>query len=380
MSLNALAGFLCSHPCCWNYEEKILSPHSYINLNKFLWRGIKFPEARADRFENDVEHGVFHGLMTFLVACILDDSLAAKLSSHISQYNENTIRIKHGGEFSKSFFEDRIKTAKTSFGVISKDLKIIPSCLFHDSYKCIFDEHDHAIKLRSYFPDLEESTYHHSNPDKSLSKTLLVRSDRAELMRYKDHHKWVDYDKIFCSTSDDIKRQIEVFYCKIRPVLEKAYEFRRERWIRHGIEKEVLKYEFGPMYPSYIFGFDKNFVIGAETEKKEYWSVHLGLGPDFKCFNNKSIHPWDKVQGKITLQEYKHFTGNELYPCSIRDHLMAKGSLPLNKWIFTHDSLNDAELSRLLESDLKMAYNSILQKTMFSLSKIIDLFYGLKIK
>ena len=90
------------------------------------------------------------------------------------------------------------------------ELKIIPSCLFHDAYRTVFTKDRHDVKLREYFPNLDESTYQHSNPDHE--KSILIKSDRVELLRYNDFNDWVNLSTVFEDIPEDKDELIYLFY------------------------------------------------------------------------------------------------------------------------------------------------------------------------
>lgn len=384
-ALDSLLSFMCSRPCCYDSADS-LSPHSYVNLNRFMWSGEKFSEEAIKDFEEDTEHGIFHGVMTFLMATLIDDTLIERIEDGVKKCNENVLREKHGGGFSKNFHEERFDMAQKCYEDALANLKIVPSCLFHDAYKCIFDSENHDAELRKYFTLLEEATYCHSLPPKKYRDSLLVRADRVELFRYKNHKEWARERVIFNGLSKSKINKIKLFYNKVRPALEKAYRRRKERWIRHGVEGDILNYEFKDGYPSSIIGFwgTKNgsqVVLGSKEEGRKYWSVEIGLGAINDCFSSKEFNSsYEKLQGKLTMSEYKHFTGEELYSCILRDHLVATGKAPLHKWIFNHKGLSEKELERVLKADIKICSEQLLEKLLRVINKIINLFYAMKAK
>ena len=386
-SLEQLSGFMCSRACCYDYGDDIkTSPHSYVNINKFIFEGNKFTEESIGKFENDIEHGVFHGVMTYLISTILDENINKNLKHDILEYHEHKVRAEND---SNVFLNKRFEVSLDCYNNELDKFKIIPSCIFHDAYRVMIHHDNHDLKLKQYFPNLLNETYHHTNPYGVYETSLIVRSDRIELLRYSDYNKWVDIKLIFNNIPQYKIDLIKLFYSTIRPALEKAYQFRNNRWIRHGLECDIETFKFKNMYPSEYLGFwgekkGVKMVLGSTDSSKKYWSIELGKGPLNDCFT-KRLRPdfrpsYELLQGKIPLREFKSNPENNLYPCIIRDHLVASGESPTNDWIFTHHKLTDIELNNVISSNLKVCSESLLKKTIKCTSKIVDLFYALKVK
>lgn len=390
-SLEHLTGFICSSPCCYDEHIWDSSPHSYVNLNRFMWEGKGFSAEGIDKFESDIEHGVFHGLMTYLIATILDSNLVPKLQKEINNGHEGNINR------DKDFLQSRFRLAKESNSICLSELKVIPSCLFHDAYRTIFAKNEHDKKLREYFPNLDESTYQHSNP--SDGKSILVKSDRVELLRYNDFNVWVNLSTVFEDIPEDKIELIYLFYLKIRPALEKCYTGRNKRWIRHGLEADITKFDFKESYPTEYLGFwnqkkDTKIVLGSPNKLKanNFWSVEIGNGPLNGCFTRerckykdvskltfmKETPLHEKLQGKIPMDTFKSFKGNSLHPCIFRDHLVAHGECPIEEWAFTYTDLSPEEFEFAVESDISLCSEELLDRTLNVTSKIIDLMHALK--
>lgn len=369
-ALDALISFTCSRPCC-KPDTDICSPHAYANLNRFMWDGKKFPYSTE--FENDLEHGIFHGVMTYLIATILDKHLIDNIDHCVNYYNEDRLRKKYNGDIPVGFHEERMMVAKEAYGMLS----IIPGLLFHDAYKVMFDSKNHDAKLKSYFPSLHPSTYKHTIQKNSRTKMLLVKSDRIELLRYPDYNRWVDQSIIYDCLPLNIIKDIQFFYSTIRPVLSKCYKHRNKRWIRHGIEYDIDGYDFNDLYPSNFHGFWGNkTVLGVDDKSKDYWSVEIGLGPVNNCFDRKSNALYENIQGKIPLEQYD---GN-LHACILRDHLVAKGRVDIEKWIFNFtDECTTTEVNMLYNANIKICSESLVKKTLKAIDNIMNLFYCLKV-
>ena len=391
-SLEHLTGFICSSPCCYDEHIWDSSPHSYVNLNRFMWEGRGFSAEEIDKFENDIKHGVFHGLMTYLIATILDDNLVPMLKNEIKNRHEGSVNR------DKDFVQNRFQLAKESNLACLAELKTIPSCLFHDVYRTVYAKDDHDKKLREYFPNLDESVYQHSNPSDN-EKSILVRSDRVELLRYDDFNKWVNLSTVFENIPEDKIELIYLFYRKIRPALEKCYAGRNKRWIRHGLEADITNFDFKESYPTEYLGFwnqkqNTKIVLGSPDEIKanNFWSVLIGNGPLDRCFTGERCKHKDtsklkymaepslfgKLQGKIPIEIFNNYQGNSLHPCIFRDHLVAYGECPIEEWAFTYTDLSPDELEFAVESNISLCSDELLDKTLNVTSKIIDLMYALK--
>ena len=368
-ALDSLISFMCSRPCC-KVADKVISPHSYCNMNRFMWTGKQFEDVKL--FEDDTEHGIFHGIMTFIVASIIDEKLISNINDKINFYNEDRLRRECGDIIPSDFHDKRFKLASEALDQLS----IIPGCIFHDIYRCIYDAKDHGTKLKEFLPTLHESTYNHTIPRDEQTSSLLIRSDRIELLRYDNYAEWVDQSVIFRGLSDDKINTIKMLYSKLRPALLKAYQHRHERWIRHGIESSLTSDNLCNEYPSEFIGFWDKTVLGGHEKGKKYWSVELGYGPINDCFTKKHDTLYEQIQGKLPLSEYN----NKLYPCIIRDHLVATGSIPIEKWIFNYRDISNDEINLLYNSPINVCSEQVLCKFLKAATKIMDLLYALKTK
>ena len=172
--------------------------NSYIKCSKPLCK--KSIASCLDKFNDDIEHGTFHGLMTAFCAYLI--------SSSSDRRN----------------FE-----------------KIFSSCLLHDFIKSIEgnNAYYHDQRLKEYFPSLLNETYGHKVLADQYSNSYLILADRLELMRFSDHRDWAD-DRLTLalnSLSPANKKTVEFFYKKLRPALEIFYQNRNSIWISHGIER-----------------------------------------------------------------------------------------------------------------------------------------------
>lgn len=170
-------------PKYWHNDGKI---NTYLKAKRNVSRKLQ-------PFFNDVEHGLFHGLMT----------------AFISYYFNN----RTDQDFCSCLLHDFSRIAKTNV-------------------------QEHAMDLYELFPLLLNQTYYHTLPN---LKAHLVKSDRIELRRFEDYLDWVD-DRF---TNIVFSDELNLFYDILRPALQTFYENRKEIWIRHGFET----YSLADKYP-----------------------------------------------------------------------------------------------------------------------------------
>ena len=410
-SLNTIRGYICSRPCCFkNLDFQSEHPHgfhSYVNIHKHIHKGKKFSSCEIDKYENDIKHGVFHGVMTFLAASILDEENYKKIYKRIK--DNNLHNLKQEKKVSKSeleileinwkeFAEKETKIA-TSCNVPSEQEKLLNSCLFHYILKCNFGEKDHDSKLEEYFPEIEKVALNHSNPKKEQEEHSLIRADRLELLRYDDSNSWVDKEKVFKNINEQKTTLLEIFYNTVRPVLEQSYEFRNERWIRHGTERHPYSYEWSKEYPSQIIKVyseeNKEEIILSNISDKDFWAIEVNKGSTGDCITGQkkpiskfeahwqesnTFFFWELVQGKIPLKKYTKEKKVSPSAFSHRDHLYCQDKLDINQWIFTHKNINSKVIDKQLEADLKLCHEKIVKDIIKTCEKIVDSLYGVKMK
>lgn len=413
LALNSINGYICSRPCCFNNPDKISENpqgyHTYVGISKGIWDGKKFTEKEILNYENDIKHGVVHGILTFVASCIIDDSIQENLHKRIKE--KNFCELKRSQKISnsdleiltlnaKEFAEKEVHIASETYGTPTKEEKLLTSCLVHDFIKCSHGEENHDKKLLDYFPRIDPITLRHSAPSKGDASNPLIKADRLELQRFPNHEEWIDKEKVLNGYSDLQINLIEIFYKKIRPVFEKAYNFRNERWIRHGLEKRVSMYKFKDTYPSDIITLyskenkDKVFLTEGELNK-DYWCIEISKGSNGDCITGQTepnkdyegmwqevytFFPWELVQGKVPLKEYKNKSGGNIIPSINRDHFFASGNLPIQDWIFTHKNINSRMLDTILEKEIKICHEEIVSSFLKTCEKVMDLFYAIKLK
>ena len=273
----------------------------------------------------------------------------------------------------------------------------MPCCLFHELIKCKSDDKSihsiHDNMLARHFPGLDETVYTHSSPSAKSINHPLIRGDRFELLRYKDSAEWADNNVIFNDVDDHTKSLLINFYQRVRPVLEKSFKYRNDRWLRHGIEDRIQEHDFTqPMYPVFSTLEDIDEYIIDRQQDERYWAAELAKGPLGSCISQKldnrkmSIckpghagkchEAWELFQGKMPLKEYKR----SLYSNKSRDHLYGNGQFPLDKWIFTHkDCGGQFKLQKMLDANVKLCHDKIVYKFLHLGEKIVDLLYGVKV-
>lgn len=411
LALNSINGYICSRPCCFkNFNRVSENPqgyHTYVGIAKEIWDGKRLTEEEIKNYENDIKHGVAHGVLTFVISCVINDHITKKLHQRIRKKNfselKNSRKISNSSlEIAtinaKEFAEDEINFALDVYNNPIPEEKLLTSCLVHDFIKCSHGEEGHDKKLLDFFPRIDPITFSHSDPKDE--NHLLVRADRLELQRFSNCKEWMDESLVMGGYSEPQTNLINIFYKNVRPVLEKAYEFRNERWIRHGLEKHVSAYKFNDMYPSDIITLyseeNINKVFLPEVDEVEkYWSVELSKGSTGDCITGQknpngdyegvwqevyTYFSWELVQGKMPLKEYKEKTNKNLIPSVNRDHFFASGRLPIQDWIFTHKNMNSKMIDILIDQKLKFCHEDLVISFLKTCEKVIDLFYAVKLK
>ena len=400
VALDSLTNLICTRPCCnWNahdegpgpgnFQDVFWSHHSYIGLSKQIWKGKQLTEKEISLYENDIEHGVFHGISTFLATNINDPKIGNRLRKRARDSFDSNFRKSNTDKYDHTIANDYYDNP-------TADEKLATCCLFHDMCKCIgFDQEHHDASLREYFPGLDEVVYSHTNPAQSDINHPLIKGDRLELLRYDNADDWVKSDTVFNNVEDDEKELLLFFYERVRPVLQKCFKFRNDRWVRHGIEDYIRKYDFNStMYPV-LSSLENNGLFDLmvdPVEGESYWAVELAKGPLGSCITRKKHHlhqtickqghagkawdSWELLQGKIPLKEYNQ----PLMSCKVRDHLYGNGQRPMSDWIFTHKDVQHVPIQGVLDADLYICHDKIIYKLLHLAEKIIDILYGVKFR
>jgi hypothetical protein len=406
-ALNSINGFICSRPCCFKYQSVLSEPpqghHTYIGLGNHIWDGEKFTEEEVLNYENDIKHGVVHGVLSYVIGCVINETLSKNLSTRIE--NKNLCKIKKGVKLSDSPLEllkekygpQELAMASECYENPSLEEKFLASCLTHDFLRCSYGKENHDKNLEKYFPRIDPVAFSHSMPTPELEHEPLIRSDRLELFRFEDSESWVDEEKVLDGYSELELNLIKIFYEKIRPVLEKSYLHRNERWIRHGLERHISAYEFEEDYPSIVINItgEENFkeVFLGEMRGDKAWSIEVSKGPmgdcivgqdspkqDFEAFwqESNTFFSWELVQGKIPLKEYASKTKRNLIYSKLRDHFFATGKLPIKDWVFTHKNMNSKMIEILIEKEVYFCHEDLVRNFLKTCDKVLDAFYGIK--
>tara|TARA_Y100001938_G_C8101570_1_gene442188 strand:- start:2370 stop:3653 length:1284 start_codon:yes stop_codon:yes gene_type:complete len=409
VALNAISGFICSRPCCFEFKKPCRlhkhGHHTFIGLSKHICDGKKFSEKEIETFDKDIKHGVLHGVLTFVAGSIIEPEIAQRIENDIDRFNINTIKNKH--KLSKSPLEmiksipecreEEKKVGQEIYANPSKEQKILVSCLVHDILKCCFGAENHDKNLIEYFPNIDEPALTHSNPIKKHESENLIRYDRLELYRFENSENWVNRHKVYKNLTELEIDLLDMFYQIVRPVLEKSYAHKDERWIRHGLERAPHAYRFDENYPSMFFDFSQKpheqFFINKDNIDT-IWAVELSKGSLGDCIvgqtkpqelfesiwqENSGFFSWELVQGKIPLKEYRKKIPKDLIISQTRDHFFAYGQIPTKDWIFTHKNASHKVLANLIQyEDVKFCHEKTVKKTIKVCEKIIDVFYAIK--
>ncbi len=406
-ALNSINGFICSRPCCFKHQSILSEPpqghHTYIGLGNHIWDGKKFTEEEVLNYENDIKHGVVHGVLSYVIGCVINGTLSENLNTRIE--DKNLCKIKKKVKLSNSPLEllkekygpQELITASDCYANPSFEERLLTSCLVHDFLRCSYEKESHDKNLKKYFPRVDPITFSHSKPTPELEHKPLIRNDRLELFRFEDSEDWVDKEKVLRGYSELELNLIKIFYEKIRPVLEKSYQYRNERWIRHGLERHISAYEFEKYYPSIVINItgEENFeeMFLGEIQEDEAWSVEISKGPmgdcivgqdepkqDFEAFwqESNTFFSWELVQGKIPLKEYTSKTKRNLIYSKLRDHFFATSKLPIEDWVFTHKNMNSKMIEILIEKEIRFCHEDLVRNFLKTCDKVIDVFYGIK--
>ncbi len=230
------------------------------------------------------------------------------------------------------------------------DEKTIASLLLHDFLKCNgFSQEEHDKQLKTFFPNLLEETYTHSNPPDE--NKLLIKCDRIELRRYSDYKDWVDkrHYELYDMFNEKQKDKIEQFYTKIRPSLEYFYKNRNELFIRHGLEK-LEKADINSIFPPenswgqirelpHVEDHKKSYPIETDRIPFGYLGQETNRQMGF-CSNHGECNNYNNVKGYITYKEFKS-NGGKIVNTKIRDHLYATSNMSINKWNFIYQNIDE---------------------------------------
>jgi hypothetical protein len=301
----------------WHHDGKL---HSLISSEIDISEMIK-------PYFDDVNHGLFHGLMTALVTQLIDP-------------------------------KPRIE-------------EILASCMLHDFLKANgFPHEDHDKLLFHYFPRLLGETYTHSNPPNAES--LLIIGDRLELRRFPDYQSWIDarYDATCQKLNDKQVWQLDFFYQNIRPALKYLYQNRNKIFIRHGLEQpEKRAWQINTSYPPNDSYFELAGGYAIEIDRPPFDGAKKGNRQRGYCSNHDDESPWNQIKGFISFDDFLRF-GGKIVDSNKRDHLYATSDISIENWIFLH-----RDLPRRRESEFESLSN--LDEVFIIHQETVSLFFTL---
>ena len=246
------------------------------------------------------------------------------------------------------------------------DEQTVASLLLHDFLKCNnIPQEEHDRKLIEYFPNLLPETYTHSNPPNE--NNILIKCDRMELRRYSDYKDWVDnrHYSLYNQLNEEQKKNIEIFYNNIRPTLEYFYKNKNEIFIRHGLEKleKINIHTYFPPNNSFM-KVEKISSYPIEIDRPPFGYIKYNTNKQKGfCSNHGGNGTFNKVKGFITYKEFINNKG-KIINTEKRDHLYAKSNIPIKKWKFLYQNIdqNDKQKKILENNNIHIISQKILSE------------------
>ena len=373
--IDYLSSLVCPQKChtqfsgdVCNYRTKWKN-HNKGALVRILADGPRIDSQSVLKWSKDVEHGLFHGVMTAFIAMM----------------------FKHPDGIPEHIFEEQ--TSSKINTAITADERIVVTCLVHDFVKSSFEKEPHDFLLKDYFYNLSDIVYSHSSP-KDINE--LIVADRWELLRYPNWKDWVDFDMLN-HFSHKTTSMLIAFYSHLRPALEKMIFYKDDVWFRHSPERMWVNDSF-PNLNSHSNYPPKGF-WPARQDNEDYFAVEIGTMPPKACLihgytKNNSSTDTDAASyspyGMINLLTLNKFANKDDYyrvvsPCVrvdpddspgsgtkppkwsperhlgdnwsedirktgysenifiSREHLCVQGQVPLKEWIFLYDDNRDTQ-------------------------------------
>jgi len=362
--------YLCTRCCRHDKCHKLLKlvpsnrratcHHDGLILN-FITPKKELDHVYHNKFLNDLEHGLFHGIMVAFAGYVL-------------------VRF------------DPKKNALKDFECF------FASATLHDFLKSNgFEQSTHDKALKEFYPHLLPETYDHSTNDDYYK--LLIAGDRIELRRYDDYLTWVDqrYHKLISSLNSDLQQLLDFVYNVIRPTLKLFYGNRHALFIRHGIEhigkidyKTDVRYpppgsfwELQKGYPIELdrvpFGTDALPSDQASLINKTWTpeEVTERLKNTKRCLSHCSnhsggpLHNFNTVKGFITSHIFKK-QGGKILHSGLRDHLYADSNIHPRQWTFLYQGV-DAE-NKQVKQLIENKYRVVPQQTVILFFNLVKLF------
>lgn len=232
---------------------------------------------------------------------------------------------------------------------------LIVSCLLHDFMRYVDgDQSRHDQRISEITDLLLPETYSHSHP---VEESLLVKADRLELLRYEDHHSWIDHSLIDKSVNAYGKESLSHFFSHIRPVLERMFVGRNDIWFSHALEIRKhpiwnhvdekylppnLEDNLGVDYYPRIHWIpeDPGYKHHMKEEYEKYFSVHTGKLPFENCIAyTRGYYRAQAIIDKSTVKKYGCDIRCAPPSTAGRDHVFVVQNqrIPTKEWCFLYD-------------------------------------------
>jgi hypothetical protein len=320
---------------CWRETHALGPPyHHHGGIFYLLSQEPKISDQELTLWENDLEHGLLHGLIVGFFAFLLNDQ-KAMINSVCEDGSPYTLARK-GNKVTKNYLQKPLNYER---GFLS--------WLFHDFMRSQNIHKDHDIFLREKFDFFDETTYHHSNPlAEEEGNHPLIAADRLELMRYNNYTEWCNLTLLQPYIKKIGKAFIEIFYTNFRPALYKIIKNRLDIWLSHVVEPPIeSNYVFThqDMYPKHHWcAIDPGLEQYQTTETNQYFSVNVGKLPFERCL----AHTKKGLTGLISLPALKTNNASiKSAPLSTwgRDHpfIFKNKDIPASEWLFVYHQNSD---------------------------------------
>jgi hypothetical protein len=304
-------------------------------INNFLKFQTPVSSEHNEAFFDDVENGLFHGIMTCFVIFLLE--------RHNSDLNDYT----------RTYIPPNWQGNRYLLGKYCLE-KLFASGLLHGFVAVVPDKSMGADKL---IPNLLKEVWVEQERNSNVSLTL---ARKIEENRYGDAGKSPEQyvEDIFESTDAATRKTLQYFYKVIRPTLEHLYINRDDIFIRHGLE-ETSKQQW---QPESIYPPENSFeILRIEREVEEEYGrgamemypiehdrlpfcrhpESISIRQSAFCSHHDTmtswgeITPWGQIKGFIPLKEFRKHDSSIVHT-EKRDHLYAVSQIPARDWIFTY--------------------------------------------
>lgn len=223
---------------------------------------------------------------------------------------------------------------------IPRHMKNIISILFHD-FARIRGDKQHDKNLKTFFNNLSEIAYVHSDPPKKFDSNGLVLSDRIELQRfnYRECVDWIDieYEKYLDESTNRLQK---IYYRHINKPVIYMFSYILDEWIQHGFEKKDLSV------------IEKYYPNASYKDRLCVENIYLSsIRNQSELFNTSKIS-----HNKYSKLKYTGIIPNKII-CKYtnitttlqRDHLVYESNkIPTSEWVFLYnDDISDSEFYTL---------------------------------